>query len=216
MILSIAAEKTDRQITLVDISRAYFNAFIEREVYVELPKEAGCDKSVVGKLVKCMYGTRDAAQGWEGTYRAALESLGFSKGKASPCVFSHGTREIFLTVHGDDFLATASSRDLDWFEGAILTKFEGKVKGRLRNPGDEVRVLNRVIKRSEDGYEWEADQRHAELLIEGAKLGSDSRPLSNPGRKLSTKELEVEAVPLVGVDATTFRAKAARAFFFSI
>jgi hypothetical protein len=215
LIVSIAAEDPDRQITLVDISRAYFNAFIEREVYVELPTEAGCDKSVVGRLVKCMYGTRDAAQGWEGTYRAALEALGFVKGKASPCVFTHSTRDIFLTVHGDDFLATSSPATLDWFEKAILTKFEGKVKGRLRNPGDELRVLNRIIRRSEEGYEWEADQRHAELLIESAGLDSESRPLANPGRKLNTKELEVEAIPLVGVEATSFRARAARANFLA-
>jgi hypothetical protein len=78
-----------------------------------------------------------------------------------------------------------------------------------------LRVLNRVVRRSEDGYEWEADQRHAELLIESAGLDSESRPLSNPGRKLSTKELDVEAVPLVGTSATNFRANAARANFLA-
>ena len=41
MILSLAAENPMRQMILVDISRAYFNAFIEREVFVELPPEAG-------------------------------------------------------------------------------------------------------------------------------------------------------------------------------
>ena len=215
MILSIAAEDSNREVTLVDISRAYFNAFIEREVHVELPPEAGCAKNVVGKLVKCMYGTRDAAQGWEGTYRTALEALGFRKGKASPCVFGHITRDIFLTVHGDDFLATAGPADLNWFEKTLLATFEGKVKGRLKNPGDELRVLNRVVRRSEDGYEWEADQRHAELLIENARLEHDSRPLSNPGRKLSSKELETEAVLLVGIEATNFRANAARANFLA-
>jgi hypothetical protein len=215
MILSIAAENPEKDVSLVDISRAYFNAFIEREVFVELPKEAGCGKGVIGRLVKCMYGTRDAAQGWEGTYRQALEAMGFQKGKASPCVFGHLTRDISLTVHGDDFFATALPADLEWYEKELLKKFEGKVKGRLKQKGDELRVLNRIVRRAATGYEWEADQRHAELLIAGARLAEDSRPLNNPGRKLSTKELETEAVPLDAAEASIFRAKAARANFLA-
>ncbi len=77
MILSLAADDERRQVTLVDISRAYFNALICRLVHVEVPPQAGCSKDLVGQLVKCMYGTRDAAQGWQHTYRQALEELAF-------------------------------------------------------------------------------------------------------------------------------------------
>ena len=46
-------------------------------MFVELPPEAGYGKEYVGELDKCMYGTRDAAQGWELTYSTALvESMG--------------------------------------------------------------------------------------------------------------------------------------------
>ena len=41
MILSLAAEDPRRQVSLVDISRAYVNAIIGRRVFVELPPEAG-------------------------------------------------------------------------------------------------------------------------------------------------------------------------------
>ena len=40
-------------------------------VFVDLSPEAGQGRGVVAQLVKCMYGTRDAAQEWEGTYLAA-------------------------------------------------------------------------------------------------------------------------------------------------
>jgi hypothetical protein len=141
--------------------------------------------------------------------------MGFRKGNASPCVFGHMSREMFLTVHGDDFFATGEAADLDWFEKTLLKTFEGKVKGRLKFDGDELRILNRVVRRTGDGYEWEADQRHAELLIESAGLDKDSRPLSNPGRKLTGKELETEPEPLEGQEATDFRARAARANFLA-
>ena len=88
-------------VALIDIARACCNAYIEREVYVELPVEAGHSKNMVGQLVQCMYGTHDAAQGWEWTYRAALESMGFRRGRASPCVLTHAARNMYPTAHGD-------------------------------------------------------------------------------------------------------------------
>jgi hypothetical protein len=215
LILSLAADDERRQVTLVDISRAYFNALIARLVHVELPPQAGYSKDLVGQLVKCMYGTRDAAQGWEHTYRQALEEMGFHRGRASPCVFTHAAREIYLTVHGDDFFAAGTAKALDWFEKTLLTRFEGKVKGRLKACGDELRILNRIVRRTGAGYEWEADQRHAELLIAGAGLTEDSRPLSNPGRKLNAKELETEPELLDEAAASDFRARAARANFMA-
>ena len=57
LVLSMAADDPSIQVTLVDISRAYFNAFIARDVFVELPAEAGYGKDVVGQSVTCMYGT---------------------------------------------------------------------------------------------------------------------------------------------------------------
>ena len=75
LILSYAAESAKFQVSLVDISRAYFNAEAEREVYIELPPEAGHGPDEIGLLLKRMYGTRDAAQGWENTYAAALKAM---------------------------------------------------------------------------------------------------------------------------------------------
>ena len=160
MILSFAAEHPSLQVSFVDISRAYFNAKIGRDAYVELPPEAGHGSEYLGQLVKCMYGTRDAAQGWEGTYRDGFKSLGFRRGRSSPCVFTHTTRKVKLAV-----LAVGSPADLRWYEAGLLKLFEGRVKGILAFPGDELRILNQVARRIEDGYEWEADPRHAEILV---------------------------------------------------
>ena len=50
--------------------------------------------------------------------------IGFVSGVASPCVFKHKTRRLWLTVHGDDFTLLGSDADLDWFENEIKKKFE--------------------------------------------------------------------------------------------
>ena len=56
------------QISLVDISRAYFNAKIDQKnpTFVELPPEhPQAGRGLCGRLLRHMYGTRHAAQGWQ-------------------------------------------------------------------------------------------------------------------------------------------------------
>ena len=95
---------------------------------------------MISELVKSISGTRDDAQSWEGTYCRALSELGFRRGRVSACIFRHAKREISLTVHGDDFLSTAVAFGLDWFEHALLTKFEENIQGRLCCAGDQLRA----------------------------------------------------------------------------
>lgn len=55
MVLGLAADNPELDVSPVDISRAYFNAESGREVHVQLPQEAGGDRSEVGLLLgfKC-------------------------------------------------------------------------------------------------------------------------------------------------------------------
>ena len=53
------------QLSFVDVKKAYFYGIPERDIYVRLPHELGVSKQYVGKLVRCMYGTRDAGAIWE-------------------------------------------------------------------------------------------------------------------------------------------------------
>ena len=55
------------QISLIDISRAYFNAKLDPgvETYVQFPEEDADCENMCAKLVRHMYGTRAAADGWQ-------------------------------------------------------------------------------------------------------------------------------------------------------
>ncbi len=55
------------------------------------------------KLLKSMYGPRDAASNWEAEYTTTLKKLGFTVGKAVSCIFSHASKDLCLVIHGDDF-----------------------------------------------------------------------------------------------------------------
>ena len=107
------------QVSFIDISRAYFCAETDPEdpTYVELPPEDPDHGVLVGKLLKHMYGTRKAADGWHCEYADWLVSdLGFAVGDASACVFFNAERELRGSVHGDDITTVGSKTNLDWFK----------------------------------------------------------------------------------------------------
>ena len=152
---------------------------------MSLPKELGLPSHLVGKQVRCVYGTRDAGAIWEDTYRVALETAGFTSGIASPCIFQHYQRDITCVVHGDDFTSLGSDPSLDWLEAKLAESFELKIRGRLGVgcPGDnEIRILNRVVRITDEGLEYEADPRHVDLISESLELVESNKAVT-PGVK---------------------------------
>ena len=139
----------------------------------------------VAKQVRCVYGTRDAGALWEDTYRAALEGMEFKSGVASPCIFSHADRDLVCVVHGDDFTTLENDDNINWYEAELAKHFELKLRGRLGCdcPGDnEIRILNRIIRITDRGLEYETDPRYVEVIVESVQL-QDSKPVTSPGVK---------------------------------
>ena len=71
-------------------------------------------------------------------------------------------------VHGDDFVCVADSDDLKWLKSQLSERFEIKTKlmGPKEGESREERILNRVIRVTKQGWEYEAGQRHADLNIQ--------------------------------------------------
>ena len=65
---------------LIDVRWAHFHSPARTKMFVELPEEAGTDKSKFGRLLKSMYGCRDA-----------------------------GVSQLRVWVHGDDFVPSVTS-----------------------------------------------------------------------------------------------------------
>ena len=78
----------------------------------------------------------------------------------------------------------------------------------------EARIVNRVIRVATDGWEYEADQRHADLIVQ--ETGAASMiGLTHPGGDKKLIEEEGLTKELVGSEATRFRAVAARTNYLS-
>eukprot|EP00973_Karenia_brevis_P050492 7008535-Karenia_brevis.AAC.1 len=78
----------------------------------------------------------------------------------------------------------------------------------------EARVLNRVVRRTKDGWEYEPDQRHAEIIIESLGL-EEAKAVSTPGEDEKKWEEEENKVLLEGWQATAYRALAARSNYLA-
>lgn len=202
-----------REVMVNDVRRAYFYAKIGRDFFIELPPEdPEHDSGKVGKLRLCLYGTRDAAKGWQETLSAHLVSLGFTRGVGHPSVFHHPSRNILTLVHGDDYVSSGSGPDMHWLEEALAKAYEIKTQrlghggGKLQGEG---KVLHRVLRASEAGWEIEADPRHAELVIE--QLGVEQeKGVATPGVPGTEEDDLPEDVPLQGENIRCFRGVAAR------
>ena len=207
-----------KAVMINDVRRAYFYARATRDLYIEIPREdPDAGPNVLGKLKLCLYGTRDAAKGWQEELSAHLEKIGFTRGIGHPSVFHHKERQIMTLVHGDDYVSTGLQTDLDWLETELSKAYEIQTQkvGPGSNQDKEGKVLNRIVRCTGDGWEYEADPRHAELIVE--QLGvSGSRTLTSPGVDGSAEEDTPEDIAIYGLDATRFRGVAARCNYLAM
>ena len=204
---------TRTQISFVDVSRAYFNAKIDQDAaptFVNLPPEDPKCSDHCAQLLRHMYGTRMAADGWQEEYSTLLIRLGFTQGISCPNVFYHGARRITCSVHGDDFTSSGPKDALDWLEQSIGEEYEITIGPRL-GPGPrdakEARALNRVVRWCDDRIEYEADPRQVERLVEECGLNG-ANPMATPSVKPTFAELEGDELP--AKLHTAFRGAAAR------
>ena len=99
---------------------------------------------------------------------------------------------------------------MSWLEKELEKAYEIKTQkiGTAEGDKEEGKVLNRVIRRTGNGWEIEADPRHAELVVEQLGL-QDDKGIGTP--ELSgADEVDNEDVPLKGADITSYRGVLAR------
>ena len=188
LLLSILANKRQQGTTLMyaDVSRAYFYAKAERPVFVKLPEEdrEEGDGNKCGRLRMSMYGTRDAALNWSKEYAGTLAKAGFTQGRSNPCLFRNEDMDVSIMVHGDDFVAVGSEENLKTTRAVLEEKYKIKVEvlGDGEGQSRELRILNKVVRITEEGIELEADPRHVELTIRDLGLQA-AKTSAVPGAK---------------------------------
>ena len=208
-----------RKLLFVDARKAHLNPKCERNVYIELPVEAGGGEGMCGKLDFWLYGFRDAAAAWERFYCEKLEGCGFTRGTSCGVVFYHPERDLSGVVHGDDFTFCGLEEDLKWIEKLMESWFEIKVRGMLGmddSDDKEIVILGRIVRYTKDGITYEADPKHRRLILEYFGFDETTRALTHNGDKegQDTDEWDLEELP--AKEATEFRGMSARMNFLGL
>eukprot|EP00971_Amphidinium_carterae_P067100 1328201-Amphidinium_carterae.1 len=122
---------TDVVVLFIDISRAHLHSDIQREVYVRPPPESGLPAGRCWKLLKAMYGLKDAGACFEKKAEGVLVNMGFRVGSFSPCLYYNADAKVAVFRHGDDFVVRASRHEADKFHEELNRHLIAKKRGQL-------------------------------------------------------------------------------------
>ena len=217
---TVAAGKSeDKVMMLSDVARAFFEADATRTICVELPPEVKSQPGNEGKvalLKKSLYGTRDAALNFQREVGRFMTSIGFRRGRYNTCTYWHALKKLKVVIHGDDFITVGERARVSWFKDQPKKRFEvkNKILGNAPNDLKEETILNRIARVSSGGWEYEADPRHAQILVKAMNM-EDAKAAATAGEDEKKWEEDEDAQELQEGQATEYRQLAARANYLA-
>ena len=196
---------------VLDVKHALLYGIAKRNIFVRLPVDA-CDSSsgrTYARLLKSLYGTRDAPQIWQEHLTSTLREMGFRASRLHVGVFVHDERGIELAVHVDDIFASGESEELLWMRRELLKRYE--LKGNLFEPGATATYLGRSLHWHSSGITWTHDSKHTETLFRLTDMET-ANAVATPvtGEEYVLDSANDAREPMPAGEARKFRQAAAR------
>ena len=144
LVLSIVLKWHTRQL---DFVLAYTQADVETDLYMEIPKGfqvEGDRKRHTLKLIKNLYGQKQAGRVWNQHLTKCLQNLGFKQSKVDECIFYY-KRSIFIVFTDDTILLGPSASELDTIVSLLQWQFQ------ISDEGDLCDYLGIQMKKRVDG-----------------------------------------------------------------
>ena len=92
----------------MDVKTAFLNGYIQEEIYMDQPEGfiSHGQELKVCKLMRSIYGLKQASRSWNIRFDEAIKSFGFSQNMDEPCVYKKvsGSTILFLVLYVDDIL----------------------------------------------------------------------------------------------------------------
>lgn len=83
----------------IDVNNAFLHGFLHEDIYMIPPQ--GYKRAKIGevcKLVKSLYGLKQASREWNFEFSKQLVSQGFVPSLNDPCLFFKGSRDSFICL----------------------------------------------------------------------------------------------------------------------
>ena len=160
-----------------------------------------------------MFGTKDAAQCSDVATENAMTAVECDTGKFSPCLYRSSSVDMSVLRHGDDVVSGTRTQQKEFEEQLskhLIVSHLATLGPRTALGGvTEVRILNRIVRwvkpphgSGRERIEYEADPRHAELIILQLGLSCSSRSVSTPSEKWKPG---VDLSSVLSADHTLYR-----------
>ena len=92
----------------MDVKTAFLNGHLEESIYMVQPEGFGAkgQEGKVCKLLKSIYGLKQASRSWNKRFDQVVKTFGFQQNMDEPCVYKHiqDGKVVFLLLYVDDIL----------------------------------------------------------------------------------------------------------------
>jgi hypothetical protein len=121
----------------MDVKSAFLNGELQEEVYVQQPPgfEVEGQRHKVLRLVKALYGLRQALRAWYAKLDSSLIALGFHRSTSEHVVYFRGAgkHRLIVGVYVDDLIITGGDhKELEQFKEQMKATFQMSDLGLLK------------------------------------------------------------------------------------
>jgi hypothetical protein len=113
VLLALTASK-QHELVQLDVETAYLNGDIEEEIYLVPPQGyTECPKGYCLRLLKCLYGLKQAGRQWYKKLTQKLTKMGFKQSEIDPCIFfkHDGKDTMIIGIYVDDLLISHNNKE---------------------------------------------------------------------------------------------------------
>lgn len=167
----------DRVLRQLDVKGAYLNGSLKEEIYMKQPEGFDDGTGRVCRLLKTLYGLKQAGREWNAKFNAEMIRLGFTRTTSDPCVYTRLSdfRLTIVTVWVDDLIvSTENQTDMDQFEGEIGNTFN------IKNVGEPRLLIGMEIDRDRSRHTlWLRQTAYIDAILKRFGL-SNCYPVTTP------------------------------------
>jgi len=139
----------------VDVNNAFTESFLKEVIYMAPPPGVELPPGQALRILRSLYGLKQAARDWHERCVKELRKLGFQQCSADPCLLTHSTRSIMLLLYVDDVgIASKSIHDVNWFKDEFKRIF------KIKDLGEMSKILGIRITRDRKNRTLRMDQTH--------------------------------------------------------
>ena len=147
--------KDDLELHQVDVNNAFTESTLQEDIFMIPPPGVDIPPNMVFKILRSLYGLKQAARDWNQLCVSKLIKIGFTQSEVDPCLLIHHERKIMIMTHVDDIpIAAPKLEDVLWFKKELGRVF------KIKDLGEPDKILGMRITRDRKNGTLKLDQGH--------------------------------------------------------